>query len=159
SRTMPILSPDETTPQPLEIFPTDAVTQAATDAAAKVTKQATDMSNYAIQINQHLPLVVGELPKPTDAQRYEYANKYAEVTANYDRWQKILDSTPPPSPAEVTAEKDNLFSDIKKARLALDPQGNPDPQSMTEAQAQYDEESGLVQPRMELERAQQHRIY
>jgi hypothetical protein len=158
-RTMPLLSPDDTNPQPLEVFPNDQVIAAATKAAGLVTQQAQNMLDYATSVNQRTMLVDNELPKPDDATRYAFANQYAAAITDYSRWQKILDSTSPPSPAEVQAEKDAKFDEIKKNKLIYDPQGNVDPQSMTDAQSEYDEESPNVQPQMELERAQQHRIY
>ncbi len=158
-RTMPLLSPDDTNPQPLPVFPNDQVIAAATKASGLVTQQAQNMLDYATSVNQHDPLIQDELPKPTESTRYAYANQYAAAIANYSRWQQILDSTSPPSPAEVQAQKDALFDEIKKNKLIYDPQGNVDPQSMTDAQAEYDGESPNVQPHMELERAQEHQIY
>jgi hypothetical protein len=158
-RTMPLLSPDDTNPQPLAVFPNDQVIAAATKAAGLVTLQAQNMLDYATNLNQHDLLVQDELPKPTESTRYAFANQYAAAIADYSRWQKILNSTSPPSPAEVQAQKDALFDQIKKNKLIYDPQGNVDPQSMTDAQAEYDGESPNVQPHMELESAQQHQIY
>ena len=158
-RTMPLLSPDDTNPQPLAVFPNDQVIAAATKAAGLVTLQAQNMLDYATNLNQHDLLVQDELPKPTESTRYAFANQYAAAIADYSRWQKILNSTSPPSPAEVQAQKDALFDQIKKNKLIYDPQGNVDPQSMTNAQAEYDGESPNVQPHMELESAQQHQIY
>jgi hypothetical protein len=158
-RTMPVLSPDDTNPQPLAVFPNDQVIAAATKAAGLVTQQAQNMLDYATNLNLHAPLVPDELPKPTESTRYAFANQYSAAITDYSRWQKILDSTSPPSPAEVQAQKDALFDDIKKNKLIYDPQGNVDPQSMADAQTEYDLDSPNVQPQMELERAKQHRIY
>jgi hypothetical protein len=158
-RTMPLLSPDDTSPKPLEVFPNDQVIAAATKAAGLVTQQAQNMLDYATSLNQHTLLTPNELPKPDDATRYAFANQYATAITDYSRWQQILDSTAPPSPAEVQAQKDAMFDDIKKNKLIYDPTGNVDPQSMTDAQNEFDEESPGVQPRMELDRAKQHRIY
>ncbi len=151
-RSMPLLSPDETTPAPLEVFPTQPVIDAGTAATEEVSEKAAKMLDRAVSVNQHLPLLPDELPKPTDADRYLFAQQYARATANYSRWQQILDSTAPPTPEEVQAAKDKLLEEIDKNRLVDDAQGNPTPDSQAQAQAEYDAESASVQPRMELER-------
>ncbi len=159
SRSMPLLSPDATNPDPLQVFPTQPVIDAGIAATGQVSQQANNMLSRAVSTNQHVPLLPDELPKPTDAIRYMFAKQYAQEVTDYARWQKILDSTAPPTPAEVQAEKDKLRDDINKARLAYDAQGNATPDSQAEALSEFDLESVSVQPRMELERAQQHRIY
>jgi hypothetical protein len=159
TRSMPVLSPDETNPEPLQVFPTQPVIDAGTAASEQVSQQAQNMLQRAVTTNQHMPLLPDELPKPTDAIRYLFAKQYALETTDYAHWQGILDSTAPPTSAEIQAEKDKLQEEINKARLAYDPQNNPTPDSVAEAKNEYDLESAQVQPSMELERAQQHRIY
>jgi hypothetical protein len=159
SRSMPLLSPDETNPGPLAVFPTQPVIDAGIAATAQVSQQATNMLQRAVSTNQHVPLLPDELPKPTDAIRYMFAKQYDQEVTDFARWKKVLDSTAPPTPAEVQAEKDKLRDEINKARLAYDAQGNPTADSQAEALSEYELESASVQPRMELERAQQHRIY
>jgi hypothetical protein len=160
SRSMPLLSPDQTTPEPLNVFPTQPVIDAGVNATQQMTQQATNMLQRAVTTNQHLPLLADELPKPSDSIKYTFAKEYAELIANYSHWQQILDSTTPPTPTEVQTEKDKLKDDINKQRLVMDATGtNPTPDSLAEAQQEYDIESPSIQPHMELERAQQHRIY
>ena len=158
-RSMPLLSPDETTPTPLHGFPTDEVIQAGTVAIAQLHQQAQNLSDLAANANKHDLLKLGELPMPSGQDRFNFAIKYSQEIDRYSRWQKILDSTPPPTQAEVDAEKDKLKEKIFKERLNYDQNGNPTSDSQAEAQAQYDVESADVQPRMELARAQQFRIY
>ncbi|MGD0138375.1 MAG: hypothetical protein ABSD28_05820 [Tepidisphaeraceae bacterium] len=159
SRSMPLLSPDETTPTPLEVFPTDAVIAAGTDANAQVHQQAQHLSDQATIANKHDLLLPGELPTPSDQDRFNFAYKYSQEIDGYSRWQKILDSTSPPTSAEVDAAKGKLQLEINKQRLNYDAGGNPTPDSEAEAAEQFAVESADVQPQMELERAQQHRIY
>ena len=158
-RSMPLLSPDQPNADPLTVFPTQPVIDAGIAATGQVSQQATNMLLRAVATNQHVPLLPDELPKPTDAIRYMFAKQYDQEVTNYLRWQKVLDSTAPPTPAEVEAERDKLHDEINKARLAYDAQGNPTADSQAEALAEYELESASVQPRMELERAQQHRVY
>jgi hypothetical protein len=158
-RSMPILSPDQTTASPLEVFPTDAVIAAGTDANAQVHQQAQNLSDLATNANKHELPSPGELPTPTDQDRFNFANWYSQQIDGYSRWQKILDSTSPPTPTEVQARKDELQAEINKQRLNYDANGNPTADSVAEAAAQFALESADVQPQMELERAQQHRIY
>ncbi|MGD0770857.1 MAG: hypothetical protein ABSB42_21960 [Tepidisphaeraceae bacterium] len=158
-RSMPLLSPDQTTASPLEVFPTDTVIAAGADANAQVHQQAQSLSDLATKANTHELLQQGELPTPTDQDRFNFANKYSQEIDGYSRWQKILDSTSPPTPTEVQARKDKLQEDINKARLNYDQTGNPTQDSVAEAAEQFAVESADVQPQMELERAQQHRIY
>lgn len=158
-RSMPLLNPDQLNADPLTVFPTDPVTAAAQVATDQLKQQAQNMLDLATNTNRHLPLVDGELPQPSDQARFEFANKYAQEIDGYHRWQQILDSTAPPTPAEVQAAKDELHDQINKARLTYDATGNIDPASQADADSQFALESALVQPRMEQERAQQYRIY
>jgi hypothetical protein len=158
-RSMPLLSPDDTTPVPLHGFPTEQVIQVGNDAIKQLHDQAQNLSELATNANKHDVLQLGELPAPSGQDRFNFAIKYSQEIDGYSRWQKILDSTPPPTQAEVDAAKDKLKEDINKLRLNYGPDGNPTPDSQAEAQAQYDLESAVVQPNMELARAQQHRIY
>jgi hypothetical protein len=160
SRSMPLLSPDQTTPDPLTVFPTQPVIDAGVAATQQMSQQATNMLQRAVTANQHLPLEAGELPKPSDSMKYTFAKHYAELIDNYNHWQQILDSTMPPTPAEVQAAKDKLKADIDRNRLVMDATGtNPTADSQAEAQQEFDIESPSIQPSMELQRAQQHRIY
>jgi len=158
-RSMPLLSPDETTAAPLEVFPSDPVIQAGTDANAQVHQQAQRLSDMATTANKRDLLMLGELPTPSDQDRFNFAYKYSQEIDGYSRWQKILDSTSPPTAAEIQAEKDKLQAEINKQRLNYDASGNATPDSVAEAAEQFNVESADVQPQMELERAQQHRIY
>ena len=158
-RSMPLLDPNETTAQPLEVFPTQPVIDAGTAATAKVSAEAKKMMDLATQTNQHLPLVPNELPKPSENDRYNFGNQYANTISNYQRWITVLDATEPPTAAEVQTAKDDLKASIDKQRLIYDAQGNVDATSQQEALDQFTAESAEVQPNMELERAQKHRIY
>jgi hypothetical protein len=160
-RNMPLLDPNQTQADPLAVFPTQPVIDAGTAATTAVGTQAKNMMDLAKKTNQHLPLASSpdELPKPSEQARFNFANIYANTVTNYQRWVDLVDSTAPPSPADVDAEKAKLKDQIDKARLVYDAQGNIDPQSQQEATDQYTAESAGVQPRMELERAQQHRVY
>src|SRR5580692_9863372 len=66
SRSMPLLSPDQTTPEPLTVFPTQPVIDAGYNATLQVGVQAKNMLSRAVGANQHLPLLPDELPKPSD---------------------------------------------------------------------------------------------
>jgi hypothetical protein len=159
-RTMPILSPDETNPQPLTVFPTQPVIDAGNAAVAKVSTQATNMMTQAQSANQHQLLVTGELPAPSNDIRYAFAQAYAAEINDYSRWQKILDSTTPPTAEEVTAKLADTHSKILEARVFKDPQtGQPDQASVQEAEAEYATQSAAVKPDMEAWRAAKHRIY
>ena len=160
SRSMPLLDPNDTTAAPLEVFPTQPVIDAGGAATAKVSDEAKKMLDLATNTNKHLLLSPpDELPKPTEQARFTFANEYANSVVNYQRWIQLLDSTSPPTPDEVTAEKAKLLDTINKQRLIYDAQGNVDQTSQQEATDQYTSESAEVQPRMELEQAQQHRVY
>jgi hypothetical protein len=158
-RSMPLLDPNETTAEPLEVFPTQQVIDAGTAATAKVSDQAKKMMDLATQTNQHTPLLAGELPKPSEQDRFVFATQYANTISNYQRWIDMLDATSPPNVTDIQTAKDALKDQIDKQRLIYDAQGNVDPQSQQEALDQYTAESAEVQPTMELERAQKHRIY
>jgi hypothetical protein len=158
-RTMPVLSPEQTTPDPLNVFPIQPVYDAALNATKLVSAQAAQMMDLARKTNERLPLRPDELPKPNDQARYNFSNDYAAQILNYQRWQQLLNSTTPPTAEEIQDAKDKLKAAIYAARLSKDPQGNIDPQSQQDADEQYNAEAAEIEPRMELERAQQHSIY
>jgi hypothetical protein len=160
-RNMPLLDPNQAQADPLPVFPTQQVIDAGTAATTEVAKQAAAMLKLAKDTNAHLPLASSpdELPKPSEQARFNFAVIYGDTVGTYERWTQIIDSTSPPTPDEVNAEKAKLQDAINKARLVYDAQGNIDPTSQQEATDQYTSESAGVQSRMELERAQQHRLY
>jgi hypothetical protein len=125
TRTMPLLSPDNLTPDPLPVFPRDEVITAATDAVQQVDKQAAAMVEVAVKANTHTLLLDGELPPPdpktgTQEQKDAYtlkqsafAKKYAEETAGLVRWQKMLNSGALPTTDEINARKATVTQQIK----------------------------------------------
>jgi hypothetical protein len=159
-RMMPLLSPDEVNPAPLDVFPTQPVIDAAGRATQQVSDEAAKMVQRAQIANQHNLFFPNELPKPDDQSRYEFAYNYQQATAGYTRWQAILDSTVPPTADEIKGELDKLQNQINQNRLVPDSSGNGyTAASQEEAKEEFDLESPSVEPRMELERAQQHRVY
>ncbi len=159
SRQMPLLDPDKLSADPLTVFPTDPVTQAANAAATQLQSQAQNMLTLATNTNTHELLVPDSLPTPSEQERFEFATVYSQQIDGYHRWQQILDSTAPPTPAQVQAAKDALHEEINKERLTYDASGNVDAASQADADSQFAYESALVQPRMELEAAQQYQVY
>ena len=160
SRNMPLLDPNQTTADPLEVFPIQTVIDAGTAATAKVSEQAKNMMDFATKTNSHLPLQPDELPKPSEGARFNFATVYANSCTNYQRWIDIVDSTSPPSPADVDAEKAKLKDEIDKARLVYDANNNVDATSQQGGDGSiYRLNPRLCSRAWNLSGMQQHRVY
>jgi len=167
SRQMPILSPDQTTPDQLTVFPTQEVINAGVAATSQVATQATAMVDTAVKANRHGDLLFpNSLPKPDDSTRFSFAQKYQDATTDYARWQPILNSGARPSPEEISSSLQALQDQINKEKLTYLP-GPPDangnkpvnPASEQDVKDDYDAKAPDVKPRMELGAATKYCVY
>jgi hypothetical protein len=165
SRQMPTLSPDQTAPEQLTVFPTQEVINAGIAATGQVTTQAAAMVDAAVKANRHADLLFpNSLPKPDDSTRFSFAQKYQDATTNFARWQPILNSGSRPTPEEVTAALQALRDKINNERLTYGPadsNGNRtvNPSSQQDADDEYNSESPDVKPRMETDAATKYSVY
>jgi hypothetical protein len=166
-RQMPTLSPDQATPAQLTVFPNQDVINAGVAAAAQVSAQAAAMVDAAVKANRHSDLLVpNSLPKPDDATRFSFAQKYKEATTNYARWQPILNFGQRPTDDEINADLQALQDRINSEKLTYLP-GPPDasgnrpvnPQSQQDAADEYNAEGPLEKPRMQMEAATKYSVY
>jgi hypothetical protein len=80
-RNQPILKLDETTPQPLGMFPSDNVIEAAGKVVKQVESESVRMRDAAIKMNQRQQLVEGALPNPGPALLIRFRDRYAAQMA------------------------------------------------------------------------------
>jgi hypothetical protein len=156
-RHMPILSPDQTNPDVLDVFPTQEVIDAGKNAVAAVTSQADKLVQAAVQKNTHAILFPNALPTPDDPTKYSFAQKYIAETTNYARWQQILNSCGTPTPDEVTAATNQKQAAIF-AQYGVVP-GGPDSPALRQAQESFTEATTTLKQDMEIQRSQQFSVY
>jgi hypothetical protein len=167
SRQMPILSPDQTTPDQLTVFPAQDVINAGVAATSQVATQATAMVDTAVKANRHGDLLFPNcLPKPDDSTRFSFAQKYQDATTDYARWQPILNSGARPTPDEISAALAALQDEINKDKLTYlngpsDANGNKpvNPASVQDAKDEFDARAPEVKPRMEQSAATKYSVY
>jgi hypothetical protein len=157
-RHLPLLSPDQTDPGTLNVFPNNDVIKAGTDAITAIGTQAANMVQKAVDANQHTPLYPNALPKPDDVTRYNFANAYIKETTGYARWQKILNSTPIPDKDDIAqatqAKEDQIYS-----RLGVPETGGGDPGTQEQAKEEFASASEAISSDLENQRALDFAIY
>jgi hypothetical protein len=157
ARHMPLLSPDQTDPGTLDVFPTQDVIDAGKAAVAQVTKQADTLVQAAVSNNTHAPLFPNALPKPDDSTKYSFAQKYIQQTTNLTRWQNILNSCATPTPQDVANETAKKQADIF-AQYGVVP-GGPASPALAQATDTFNQAVATLKQDMEIERAKQYSIY
>jgi hypothetical protein len=164
-RMMPTLSPDQATPAQLTVFPVQEVINAGIAATGQVTAQAAAMVDTAVKANRHSDLLFPNcLPKPDDSTRFSFAQKYQEATTNYAQWQPILNSGRRPTDDEINADLQALRDKINSEKLTYGPpdaQGNRqvNPASQQDADDQFNTESPLRKPQMQMDAATKYSVY
>jgi len=157
-RHLPLVSPDQTDAGVLTVFPAQGVIDAGKAATDKVAAQAEAMMQKAVEVNRHILLFPNALPKPDDATKYSFAQKYIEETTNYARWQRILNSGVAPTPDEVAKAIQDLKDRIYK-KWGLQPNGGGDPGAVRQAADDFNAEAVKIKPAMQMEAARKYSIY
>src|SRR5579862_7111898 len=158
SRTLPNLDPDSNDPKPLDGFPTDETIKATQTAIDQFAKQAASMFDAAVKINTHQLLVPGELPKPDQDTAVKYQLAYATETDAYARWQRILNSTGLPLPADVEAVRQRQHAAIE-AKLLVTTNNQVTADSRAKADAAIKESDEKVESQIDMAKATDFSIY
>ncbi|HWP40201.1 MAG TPA: hypothetical protein VNL70_04700, partial [Tepidisphaeraceae bacterium] len=142
-RSLPIISLQTQQPEPLPMFPTEAVAKVGREAVDKVKAEAIEMLKAALELNQHQLLEPGALPQGTPYSLIQFRDKYIRKFNFYDPqsrknsflWE-IMRAGAPPTDQEIQAERERKRLEIE-AKRALNTQGQPinEPQVQAELQA------------------------
>lgn len=157
-RHLPLVSPDQTDPGVLAVFPSQAVIDAGKAATDEVATQAEAMMQKAVEYNRHILIFPNALPKPDDATKYSFAQKYIEETTNYARWQQILNSGPAPTADEINKAVQDLKDRIYK-KWGLQPNGSGDPAAVRQAADDLNAEVVKIKPALLMAAARKYSIY
>jgi len=80
SRTLPIVDPTKTEATPLEVFPTQAVYDAAKAVVDKFVASSQALLDTVVKMNEHQPLWPGALPAPQFVQASNFKLEYQRQT-------------------------------------------------------------------------------
>jgi len=104
-RHLPVVNADANAAVPeLNGFPAEPVIKSGKEAIAKVQAQSMELEKAANEMNKHTLLVPGSLPNPTDT--FAFQRSYEEELDK--KIKTILQSTTPPVPQEIEAQKTEL---------------------------------------------------
>jgi hypothetical protein len=133
-RTLPVLDPQSTTPEPLGVFPTDAVYERGKTATAAIKDEATKMLQLATGLIIHQPLVQGALPAGGTMTATQFLREYQQLMTFPAADPtvvppplpiSILHAAVPPLDADILARQNQIKTDLTNRLTEKDNQGNP----------------------------------
>ena len=95
-RNLPILKLEETTPQPLGMFPSKDVIEKARAVTKQVEDQSIEMRKAAVAMNQRKELVPGSLPEPRPPFDIRFRDQYTDLVA-----PRLLNGQPTGEPPKL----------------------------------------------------------
>ncbi|HEV2293471.1 MAG TPA: hypothetical protein VGR35_06415 [Tepidisphaeraceae bacterium] len=132
-RNLPILKLEETTPQPLGMFPSKDVIEKAAKVVKEVEMQSVRMRNAAVAMNKRDVLVKGVLPNPAPPYDIRFRERYVplvkppmvgtQVTGEPPRLLKEFGGGVLPQPAMIDAEKLRRSNEIMNTKVMKDQRG------------------------------------
>jgi len=167
-RHMPLLSPDQTAPEPLAVFPTEPVIKAGIAATGQVHDEASNMLAAAGTSNHddHTLLVAtlpgGNdcLPNPNESQKNEFAKVYEEQVLSNVRFSHELGGIAPVSPDDIAAKAAELKDQLYHNDVVVNPVTHTeDPDSLKKFQDDFARQCGTLATRMQTQRALTGLIY
>ncbi len=132
-RTLPILKLDETTPQPLPMFPSKDVIDKASAVVKEVSAQSIKMRDAAIAMNQRPLLVARSLPAPTPQEEIAFRNQYGALVSPPMQGPTPSGGPPPllaefkggvlPQQAAIEMERQRRLREIQETKVQKDFRG------------------------------------
>jgi hypothetical protein len=165
-RTLPVLDPLSTDPQPLKLFPTDTIIARGKLATAAIHDEAAAMLKEATTLVQHQPLVTNALPNGGTMEATFFLRKYQQLmtfpSIDPDQMQytlpvSILHAGTPPTDAQIKAQQADLTDRITNERTQKDSSGNVINQA--EVQAAIDQAVASVPDEQRSNAALQNAMY
>jgi hypothetical protein len=165
-RTLPVLDPQSTDPQALNVFPTDTVIARGTSATEAIGEESKAMLQSAMTLVTHKPLVANALPDGGTMDATFFLRQYQDVMTfpSIDPQQQadslpvtILHAGMPPSETEMTTRQQQVSTDITNRFTEKDATGNPI--NGPEVAAKVDEAVALVPVQMRTDAATKNQMY
>jgi hypothetical protein len=166
SRTLPVLDPQTTDPQPLNVFPTDSVIARGTSATEAIGEESKAMLQTAMTLVKHNPLVANALPDGGTMDATFFLRQYQQImtfpSSDPDQMANslpvtILHAGMPPAEAEITARQTQVSNDITNRFTEKDASGNPI--NAPDVAAKVDQAVALVPVQMRTDAATKNQMY
>lgn len=167
-RMLPNIRPDNTTPKPLTVFPTEDVIETGKQAVAKVDDESKKIVGVVQDRNVHTLLVPDSLPNPTPQSAVTFKRQYAVATQNVPSDPKdpqpdaivrtLLDAGRPYTQPEIEAFRTQLKADLDR-NVIVSPTGAEDPDSRRMADEEFARQSADLPTRKQTEVADSHKMY
>lgn len=116
SRVKPTLVLDsDTGPEPLGRFPNEKTIEAGRKATEALAEQSSKMLGTVTELNIHVPLTPGSLPRPQAQARLDFTYQYRDVLGlGEEGWgfgiPAELNATTPPSEEQIEAKAEQLWA-------------------------------------------------
>ncbi len=101
TRVLPTVDPRNSEPEPLEVFPNQAIIEQGTALKDAVASQAATLYDAAVQLNAREQLVRGALPNPSGTAGFEFRDRYGRFMQQTLPFE-ILGAGIPPTQDQVT---------------------------------------------------------
>lgn len=142
--------------QELKAFPTENVIKWGTELTGRLAGEAQGVQAVAIRLNAKKELVQGSLPAPRGTTAFTFRDAYEKVMRDFAADMK---AGLPPTPAEVEAEKAEIWASRYNTRLA----GGDGTAASAAAQAQlkqeFDDEVATLAEKLRQKRAETLLVY
>jgi len=165
-RTLPVLDPLSTDPQPLKDFPTDPVIARGSLAEKAIADESKAMLDTATKLVTHQPLYASALPDGGTMDATYFLRKYQQVMTfpNSDPDQSkltlpvaILHAGMPPADVDIKARQDDVKNQITKEKTQTDSSGTAI--NAPEVAAAVDQAVQAVPAEMRTDAATQNQMY
>lgn len=114
--TLPIVDPRRTeATEAAGFFPNPAAIKAGEDAVRRLHDESVRLMQVAMAMNERQPLVASALPAKTITGPAEFKQAYYRELA---RLRKLMNAAPPPTQADIDAERDRLWLEVWKPRIS-----------------------------------------
>jgi len=157
-RFWPIVDLEQTTPKPLDQFPSQDVIKAGEKARKDAEKQSAGVYQEAVKINgeKHTPVVEGALPEPRSTTialkfRQSYTDKLTELRTT------VLKAGVPPTEEEVKRRAGELWKEMEKAYIWVP--GNAEPVNKAQIDQKFKAAEAQLPYQIQNEMATQWKMY
>lgn len=162
-RFKPIIKLQETAPEPLDMFPTQAVIDKGKAVMEQIRRESAQVFQTAVQLNEHQPLVPGSLPHGRTTHAIEFRRKYnlaMDLKLDEARAEsyllKMMRAGLRPSELEIQAETKRVEESIR-SKTAYGP--NNQPLNSAQIEAELAQELPKVADRLKRSVAEKCQVY
>lgn len=109
SRTLPVVNPDNPTPQPLEVFPNEQIIAKGNEVKTAFETQSKQLMDEVIKLNRHTLLVPGSLPAASSTSLlFRFRDQYRDAIAN--GFPRMLKRGIPPTAESIKLATEKLYN-------------------------------------------------